>query len=215
MTAMEQAQQLVDTLNRTQPTLTQLRAIAKAYGKDQETADALWQPGGTRARLLAVLMLDLKVIDQRAIERLIADIEAAAEPDQRQVCDWLIASVIMKKRALQHAALHWRSAPSRIKQRVFWSVQARTITAANQERNQHLLAALETSMAGADALVQEMMNWCAAQIGIADAGLRGRCIQLGERVGLYKDYPVSKGAPRPISPSGSAVWWASTREDRQ
>lgn len=64
----------------------------------------------------------------------------------------------------------------------------------------HLLEALEQSMADADAMVQEPMNWCAAQIGIADAGLRGWCIQLGERLRLYKDYPVSKGCTSPYLP---------------
>jgi 3-methyladenine DNA glycosylase AlkD len=60
-------------------------------------------------------------------------------------------------------------------------------------------------MAGADEMVQEPMNWCAAQIGIEDEGLRGRCIELGERLGLYKDYPVSKGCTSPYLP----IWIGS------
>lgn len=44
------------------------------------------------------------------------------------------------------------------------------------------------------------MNWCAAQIGIADERLRGRCIALGERLGLYRDYPVSRGCTSPLLP---------------
>ena len=60
-------------------------------------------------------------------------------------------------------------------------------------------------MAGADDMVQETMNWCAAQIGITDAGLRGRCIQLGERLALYKDYRVSKGCTSPYLP----IWIGS------
>ncbi len=202
MNAIEQAQQPIDRLNRTQPNLTQIRAIAKEYGKNQDTADELWKQGGNSARLLALLMLDLKAITMPAMEHMIADIEAAAPQDQRQVCDWLIANVIMQKSALKNEAMHWRSEPSLIKQRIFWSVQARTIKAEHQERNTDLLEVLETRMAGADDIVQETMNWCAAQIGIADADLRGRCIQLGERLGLYKDYPVSKGCTSPISPSG-------------
>jgi 3-methyladenine DNA glycosylase AlkD len=198
--AIEQAQQLVDQLHRTQPNLTQLRAIAKEYGKHQETADALWKQGGTSARLLALLMMDLKAINPGSIEILIADIAAVDPQDQRQICDWLIANVIMKKSALKQAAMRWRVESSIIKQRIFWSVQARTITADDRERNTHLLEALEQSMAAAAAMVQEPMNWCAAQIGITDATLRGRCIHLGERLELYKDYPVSKGCTSPYLP---------------
>ncbi len=100
MNAIEQAQQPIDRLNRTQPNLTQIRAIAKEYGKNQDTADELWKQGGNSARLLALLMLDLKAITMPAMEHMIADIEAAAPQDQRQVCDRLIATVIMQKSAL-------------------------------------------------------------------------------------------------------------------
>jgi 3-methyladenine DNA glycosylase AlkD len=205
VSASENAQQIVDRLNRTKPNLTQLRAIAKEHGKDQDTADELWRSGATSARLLALLVLDLKATGAPAIERMIADIEAAAPEDRCQLCDWLIANVIMQKSALKSEAMTWLAAPSPIKQRIFWSVQARTIKAENQEQNMQLLEALETRMAGADDMVSWTMNWCAAQIGIADASLRGRCIELGERLGLYKDYPVSKGCTSPYLP----IWITS------
>jgi 3-methyladenine DNA glycosylase AlkD len=205
VTASDTARQLIDRLNRTEPNLTQLRSIATEYGKNQAIADELWMQGGTRSRLLALLVVDLKAMDTQSIERMIADIEAAAPQDQRQLCDWLIANVIMKKSALKHEALRWRAEPSAIKQRVFWSVQARTVKVEHHELNLSLLEALETGMADAEAMVQEPMHWCAAQIGIADADLRGRCIQLGERLGLYKDYPVSKGCTSPYLP----IWIAS------
>ncbi|MDQ5851771.1 MAG: DNA alkylation repair protein [Chloroflexota bacterium] len=203
MSSIEDAQKLVDKLTTsTKPNLTQLRAIAKAYGKNQETADELWMHGATSSRLLALLVLDLKAMNTRSIERMIADVESAAEQDQRQLCDWLIANVIMTKSALKKEAMTWLSEQSAIKQRVFWSVPARTIKAENQAPHTHVLEVLETRMVSADAMVQETMNWCAAQIGIVDAGLRGRCIQLGERLGLYQDYPVSKGCTSPYLP----VW---------
>lgn len=200
MNSIEDVQTLIDTLNSAQPNLTQLRTIAKDYGKNQESADELWKHGERNSRLLALLILDLKAINTRSIEGMIVDIESAAEQDQRQLCDWMIANVIMKKSALKNEAMQWISETSNIKQRVFWSVQARTIKAENQELNMRLLEALETRMANADDMVQETMNWCAAQIGIVDERLRQRCIQLGERLGLYKDYPVSKGCTSPYLP---------------
>lgn len=200
MNAIEQARGLVDRLASTKPNLTQIRAIANECGKNQETADELWKHGETSSRLLALLVLELKAVNHQSVERLIADIEAAEEHDQRQLCDWLIANVLMKKSALKNEAMRWRSEQSNIKQRIFWSVQARTVKAENQALNADLLASLEARMAGVHAMVQETMNWCAAQIGIADEGLRERCIQLGERLALYKDYPVSKGCTSPYLP---------------
>ena len=41
--------------------------------------------------------------------------------------------------------------------------------------------------------VQWAMNYAAAQIGIFDVPHRGRCMALGEKVGLYKDEIVPSG----------------------
>lgn len=79
-------------------------------------------------------------------------------------------------------------------------MQARTVKAENTELNRQLLEAIEKHIAEAPDMVQEHMNWCAAQIGIADGTLRQHRIQLGERLGLYKDYPVSKGCTSPYLP---------------
>ena len=67
----------------------------------------------------------------------------------------------------------------------------------NQELN---VQALEQKMASAHEMVREPMDWCAAQIGIEVESLRGRCLELGETLGLYKDYPVSKGCTSPYLP---------------
>jgi len=121
------------------------------------------------------------------------------------VCDWMIANVIMKKAPLKKETTKWRSARSATKQRVFWSVQARSVRAENHELNEELLEHIEKELPTASGPVQWNMNWCAAQIGIADEGLRERCIALGERLGLYKDYPVSKGCTSPYLP----IWIGS------
>jgi 3-methyladenine DNA glycosylase AlkD len=68
------------------------------------------------------------------------------------------------------------------------------------DNSRMLLGGLEKKMQKSDPLIQETMNWCAAEIGILDAALRDRCIRLGERLGLYKDYPVSKGCISPYLP---------------
>ncbi len=46
------------------------------------------------------------------------------------------------------------------------------------------------------------MNNTLAAIGIKHANLRERAIAIGEKVGLYKDWPVSKGCIIPYVP----VW---------
>lgn len=48
-------------------------------------------------------------------------------------------------------------------------------------------------MEGAEPEVQWAMNFAAGQIGIHEPEHRSRCLALGERLGLYKDEPVSRG----------------------
>jgi 3-methyladenine DNA glycosylase AlkD len=200
MGVVQDANKRIQQLEHSNANLTMIRAIANEIGKSQEMAELLWSHGGTKPRLLALLILELKAIDATYLENMVKDIASAEEHDQRQLADWLVANVIMKKSALKREASSWLSETSAIKQRVFWSLQARTLKAENTELNRQLLEALEQHMAGAPGMVQEHMNWCAAQIGIEDASLRQQCIRLGERLGLYKDYPVSKGCTSPYLP---------------
>ena len=181
---------------------TEIRAIAKEQEKNAELAAHLWTHGGFSARMLSLLILDLKAVDVAYIDRLIADIDATADAkEQSQLLDWLIANVIMKKAALKNETAKWRDDPSIIRQRVFWSVQARSVRVENHELNEQLLEHIERHLPTAGEKVRWNMNWCAAQVGIADERLRGRCIALGERLGLYRDYPVSKGCTSPYLPS--------------
>ena len=68
MPATDKAQTILDRLGSTPLRLMEIRALAKEYGKNQATADELWRQGTLRARLLALLMLDMKVVDTRAID---------------------------------------------------------------------------------------------------------------------------------------------------
>ena len=106
----------------------------------------------------------------------------------------------MKKNQLKKQVLEWMSEESIIKQRLYWQFRAKTIRAEDKEMNKKLLDYLESRIAIAHKLVQWTMNWCVASIGIEDETLRNRCISIGEKNGLYKDYPVSKGCTSPYLP---------------
>ena len=207
MSSATEAQALLERLDRTRPNNTEIRNIAKEQGKNAELAVHLWKNGGFSARMLSLLILDLKALDVPWMERIISDLHAADGKEQSQLLDWLIANVIMKKAALKKATETWRDDPSTLRQRVFWSVQARSVRGESQALNEQLLEHIERDLPTASEKVQWNMNWCAAQIGIADERLRGRCIALGERLGLYRDYRVSKGCTSPYLPAwiGSVV----------
>ena len=205
MSSATEAQALLERLDGIRLN-TEIRTIAREQGKNAELAAHLWKHGGFSARMLSLLILDLKAVDVPYMEMLISDIEAVADAkEQSQLLDWLIANVIMKKAAPKNETAKWRDDPSTLKQRVFWSVQARSVRAGDHALNEQLLEHIERELPTAPEKVQWNMNWCAAQIGIADERLRDRCIALGERLGLYRDYPVSKGCTSPFLP----IWIGS------
>ncbi len=200
MSSATDARALLERLDRTGVQKGEIRTIAKEQGKNHALAVQLWKSGGVNARMLSFLLLDLKAVDVPYLEMLVADVEGAGEADQSQLLDWMVANVIVKKASLKNETARWRTERSTIRQRVFWSVQARSVRAENHEHNERLLEHVERDLASASGPVQWNMNWTAAQIGIADERLRSRCVALGEKTGLYRDYPVSKGCTSPYLP---------------
>ena len=63
-----------------------------------------------------------------------------------------------------------------------------------------LLDRIESEMADAAPEVQWTMNFCLAGIGINFPKHRKRAIAIGEALGIYRDYPCSKGCTSPFAP---------------
>lgn len=187
-------------LEHDKPNLTRIRAIAKEIGKDQALADFYWAKGKRNHRLLSLLVLDPKKIDGPKLDSLVRDIDNGETEGQAQLSDWLLSSVIMKKAPLMEAVEGWASEEAMTKQRLYWQFKARTIDPDNHEQNKKLLQRIEKEIMAAHESVRWTMNWCAASIGIEDEALRDRCIELGEKNGLYRDYPTPKGCTSPYMP---------------
>jgi 3-methyladenine DNA glycosylase AlkD len=63
-----------------------------------------------------------------------------------------------------------------------------------------LLDRIEKEMGKAPELAKWNMNFCLIEIGIKNPKLRKRAMAIGEKVGAYRDYPVSKGCTSPFAP---------------
>ncbi len=63
-----------------------------------------------------------------------------------------------------------------------------------------LLDRIEAEMSKAAPEVQWTMNNTLANIGINHPEYRERALRIGEKLGIYKDYPVSKGCTSPFAP---------------
>ena len=63
-----------------------------------------------------------------------------------------------------------------------------------------LLDRIEEELEAADPATQWTMNNALAAIGIHHAEHRARAVAIGEALGVYRDYPVSKGCTSPFAP---------------
>lgn len=182
-------------INQETTKLGDLRKMAKEIKKDHTLAMELWSTGQFLQRLLAILILDKKLLSQAFIDQLELDIHTHGFEERNQIMDWLMANQLTKDKQTVALIESWQNSPSALQRRVFWYYQARLrwMGNTNQTNTEALLTAIEANMEGEEPEVQWAMNYTAGQIGKWQAAYRTRCISIGEKTGLYKDEVAPKG----------------------
>lgn len=175
--------------------LGDVRTMAKKIGTDHALAVALWETGNVDAQFLAVLLLDPEALTADALNRMVRSTSYA------QVADWLGSYVIKLRADKETLRTKWMASRDRWSARAGWSLTSERV-AKNPEGLDlsGLLDRIESEMAGADPVEQWTMNATLASIGIHHAKLRKRAIAIGEKLGIFRDYPVSKGCTSPFAP---------------
>src|SRR6266542_4012470 len=173
-----------------------IRAIAKSIKADHELGLALWASGNVDAMLLATLILKPEQLTGEDLERM------AASLSYTQLADWLMTNVIKQHASKEAMRQRWMESPHPMLARAGWSLTAERIVK-NPEGLElgALLDRIDREMANAPAPAQWTMNYCLAEIGIHFAEHRQRALDIGEKLGLYRDYPVSKGCTSPFAPA--------------
>ena len=117
------------------------------------------------------------------------------------VADWLMAYVVKQHPDKETLRQEWMTADDRWAARAGWSLTAeRVVRSPEGLDHPPLLDRIESEMGNADPVVQWTMNSTLAEIGIHFPKLRSRAIAIGETLGVYRDYPVSKGCTSPFAP---------------
>ena len=175
--------------------LGDLRKMAKEIKRDHEMALELWQTGDYMARQLAILIMDRKALTPAVVDQLSDDISQHPYVEMNQLADWFMANQLTKGKPTIALMESWQHSNRAIQRRIYWYYQGRLRWAGKTPPNNAptLLAGIEAGIATECPEVQWAMNFTAAQIGINEPQYRAQCIALGERLGLYKDEPVSKG----------------------
>jgi 3-methyladenine DNA glycosylase AlkD len=183
--------------------LGDIRTIAKKIKTDHQLALDLWETGNVEAQLLATLIIKPKSLSADELDKLTRSTTCA------QVAEWLNSYVVAEHPEKETLRQKWMQP----KEKDRWAARAGWhFTASRVNKSPAggadgldlpaLLDRIEKEMPKAVPEVQWTMNNTLAAIGIHDAKLRKRAIAIGEKIGLYRDWPVSKGCTPPFVP----VW---------
>jgi 3-methyladenine DNA glycosylase AlkD len=175
--------------------LGDIRKLAAKIKSNHDLALALWETGNLDARLLAILLIKPEKLSGNELDRMVRSVDSA------QLADWLSSYVVGKHPDRESLRQAWMTDADPWAARAGWS-----LTSARISRNPEgldlpaLLDRIESEMGDAAPQVQWTMNFCLGGIGIHHPTLRKRAIAIGERLGLYRDYPVSRGCTSPFVP---------------
>jgi 3-methyladenine DNA glycosylase AlkD len=194
MNLSAKAQAIVSEYSHEKTKFGDLKKKAKEIKKDHNLAMELWSTGGYYPRLLAILIMDKKLLTQEIINQLASDMLTHEQDQRNQLADWFLANQLMKDKKTISLLNSWNKDSSPILRRLFWYYQARLRWTGQKppENSGQLLDLLESHLAEEKPDVQWAMNFCAGQIGIHESKFRARCIKLGEKSGLYKDEVVAR-----------------------
>lgn len=185
-----------------------IRAIAKKIKAKPDEKHALalklWETGNVDAQFLAALLLNPKSLTAKDLDTLTRSTSFA------HVADWLNAYIVAQHADKEALRKKWMKDKDPWAARAGWNLTASRINKGDLEGDsdseaidpEALLTRIEKELAKAKPEVQWTMNNTLAAIGIHHPALRKRAIAVGEKVGLYKDWPVSKGCIIPYVP----VW---------
>lgn len=176
-----------------------IRKVAAKIKSDDELAAELWKSGNIDARLLAVLLFKPKSLAREELDRMVR------EANFGQLADWLNAYIVRQHPDKEELRQRWMNDEHPWAARAGWSLTSERIGKDPDGIDMSaLLDSIEREMPRAHPATQWTMNFCLAGIGIHFPKLRKRALAIGERLGLYRDYPVSKGCTSPFAP----IWIA-------
>jgi 3-methyladenine DNA glycosylase AlkD len=172
-----------------------IRKVAKKIKTDHALALQLWETGNLDARFLAVLVMKPDALTTAELDTLVRSNDFPA------LADWLSSYVIKQhpeKEALRQA---WMQDSHPFAARAGWSLTTERILKSPDGLDLGaLLDRIEAEMPGAPRAAQWTMNFALAHIGIHHPAHRARAIAIGEQLGIFRDYPTSKGCTSPFAP---------------
>ena len=172
-----------------------LRILANKIKTNHDLALSLWKTGNVDAQFLAALLIKVDLLSADEMERMVKSVTFM------WVAEWLYSYVLKEHADKETLRKKWMTSADRWAARAGWQLTAGRVAKSPEGLDlDALLDRIEKELAAAAPEVRWTMNMCLAEIGIHFPNHRKRAIAIGEKLGIYRDYPVSKGCTSPFAP---------------
>ncbi len=172
-----------------------VRKLANKIKTNHELALSLWKTGNIDAQFLATLLINVKLLSADDMERIVKSTSWI------WVADWLYSYVLKEHADKETLRNKWMISNDRWTARAGWQLTAGRVVKSPEGLNlEALLDRIEKELGTAVLEVRWTMNMCLAEIGIHFPKHRKRALAIGEKLGIYRDYPCSKGCTSPFAP---------------
>ncbi len=180
-----------------------LRKLAKKLKTDHELGQKLWKTGNMDAQMLAILIMQPRALSAKELDTMVR------ETCFSWVTDWLQSYIIKHQPDAEKDKLRkkWmkKSEKDSCVSRAGWHLAASMINKGQDVGDvDELLTRIEKEMPKAKPETQWTMNNTLGAIGMKFTRHRKRAVAIGEKIGLYGDWPKQKGCISPYVP----VWVA-------
>ena len=175
--------------------LGDIRKLAKKIKSDSALAYKLLETNNFDAQMLSMLLFNPKELDVNAMDKIVRKLS------HDRVTDYFNSYVAKKHKDKEQLREMWMKDNHPMAARVGWYMTAECIAKTPEQVDvEQTLDRLDKEMGTANPSVQWSMNFSLVETGINHPKLRKRALEIGERLGIYKEYPAAKGCISPYAP---------------
>ncbi len=175
--------------------LGDIRRVAKKIKTNHVLALELWKTENFDAQMLAMLIIRPKELTSDELDAMVRSVK------YERVADWINSYVVNLHPDNETLRLKWMIDENPMAARAGWNLTSqRVIKNPEMVDIPALLDRIENEMSTAAPEAQWTMNFSLVEIGINHPEHRLRAIEIGEKLGVYSDYPEKKGCTSPFAP---------------
>lgn len=175
--------------------LGDIKKLAKKIKLNHELGLSLWKTNNIDAQLLSIHILKPKMLSVEEIDSMLKPLSFM------HLADWFINYVVKKHPKKESLRLMWMKSESAVVGRGGWALTSERIVKNPEGINiEKILDRIENEMTNAAPELQWTMNFALVETGINFPQYRKRALEIGERLGVFRNFPTSKGCTSPYAP---------------